>query len=132
MTSTTPTRFTLMVTKSPFDARNAHSALSFCAAAIEQGHSIMQVFFYQKGVHNASSLLRPNADELDVYSKWCDLAKKHAVNLNVCVTAASRRGVVDAQLAPEPNYANLIWPFTQVGLTAYFEALNNNSVNIQL
>ncbi len=121
-----------MVTKSPFDQRNAQNALSFCYAALKQGHKISQVFFYQTGVHNASSLLTPNNDEIDLRKQWCALNKEHGVNLNVCVTAASRRGVVDEQLAPDPACANLVYPFTQVGLTAYFELLASNSVNIQL
>lgn len=132
MSNITPTSFTLLVTKSPFDYRNAHSAISFCIAALNQGHSISQVFFYQTGVHNASCLLRPHSDDLHVYDKWCDLANNHGVILNVCVTAASRRGILDTELAPQHERANLIHPFVQVGLSWYFKSLQDNSVNIQL
>jgi tRNA 2-thiouridine synthesizing protein D len=132
MTDIIPASFTIMVTKSPFDHRNAESALAFCYAALKKGHQITQVFFYQTGVHNASQLLTPNNDELDIHEKWCELNALHSVSLNVCVTAASRRGVVDAQLAVIPESANLVYPFRQVGLTAFFEALASNSVNIQL
>ncbi|MFT4652474.1 MAG: tRNA 2-thiouridine synthesizing protein D [Kangiellaceae bacterium] len=132
MIETTSVSFTVMVTKSPFDQRNAESAINFCYAALKQGHQISQVFFYQTGIHNASQLLSPNSDELDIRKKWCELNEEHGVCLNVCVTAASRRGVVDKQIAPKPEFANLIYPFTQVGLTAYFESLASGSVNIQL
>jgi tRNA 2-thiouridine synthesizing protein D len=131
MTPTSSTRFTVMVSKSPFDSRNAQNALRFCHAALAQGHSILQVFFYQTGVHNASALLMPNADELNIYKMWCDLSKQYNIDLNVCVSAASRRGVVDSQIASTPAAANLKPPFTQVGLSAYFEAIKN-SVSIQL
>ena len=131
MTNNKPTSFTLMVSKSPFDHRNAENALAFCHAAIELGHEIAQVFFYQAGTHNASCLLSPNNDEVHVYKQWLELFKQHKVTLNVCVTAASRRGVVDDTLV-EPAASNLKSPFTQVGLSAYFESLADNSVNIQL
>lgn len=132
MINNTPTSFTVMVTKSPFDKRNAENAISFCYAALKLGHKVSQVFFYQTGVHNASTLLSPNSDEVDVRKKWCKLNEEHGVCLNVCVTAASRRGVVDVKMAPEPEFANLVYPFTQVGLTAFFESLASESVNIQL
>lgn len=131
MTDTAPLIFTVMVTKSPFDSRNAQNAIAFCEAALAQGHKISQVFFYQSGVHNASHLLTPNSDEVNIYNMWCELYKAHNISLNVCITAASRRGVVDSELAPSSADANLRHPFEQVGLTAYFEALEN-SVNIQL
>lgn len=127
MTKFKQTTFTIMVSKSPFDSRNAENALVFCNAAIEQGHKISQVFFYQSGVHNASSLLSPNNDEVHVYKKWLKLFNDYSVPLNVCVTAASRRGVLN-----EGAVSNLKSPFTQVGLSAYFESLASDNVSIQL
>jgi len=131
MLNTKSTAFTLMVSKSPFDHRNAENALTFCYAAIAQGHTITQVFFYQTGVHNASCLLSPNQDEVHVYKLWIALFAEHKINLNVCISAASRRGVIGSNLAEE-KCVNLKAPFNQVGLSAYFEALADNSVNIQL
>lgn len=124
-------QFTLIVTKSPFDSRNAESAIRFCNAAISRGDIIKQVFFYQSGVHNASSLLQSNSDEFDTRSKWVLLAKEHGVRLNVCVTAALRRGVMDNTLAEPPTAANLQPPFCQVGLSDYFVALAEGSINVQ-
>lgn len=120
-----------MVSKSPFDHRNAENALAFCYAAIEQGYKIKQIFFYQSGVHNASNLLSPNNDEVHTYQKWLALYKGFNIPLNVCISAAARRGVVDETFV-EKDAANLVSPFTQVGLTAYFEALADNSTSIQL
>lgn len=131
MTKNKFTTFTIMVSKSPFDQRNAESALAFCYAAIEQGHQIAQVFFYQSGVHNASYLLSPNNDEIHTYKLWLALFNAYKIPLNVCVTAASRRGVVDDTFVSQAS-ANLKGPFAQVGLSAYFESLADNSVNIQL
>lgn len=120
-----------MVSKSPFDHRNAENALVFCSAAIELGYKINQVFFYQTGVQNASNLLSPNNDEVHLYKKWLALHKSFNIPLNVCISAAARRGVVDDTFI-ENGVANLVSPFTQVGLTAYFEALADNSTSIQL
>lgn len=131
MTNNKPTNFTLMVSKSPFDHRNAENALAFCHAAMEQGHKINQVFFYQSGTHNASHLQLPNNDEVHVHRQWLALHQKYKIPLNVCVTAASRRGVVDETFV-DNGAANLKSPFSQVGLSAYFETLTGNSVNIQL
>lgn len=120
-----------MVSKSPFDHRNAENALSFCYAAESQGYKIQQVFFYQSGIHNASKLLSPNSDEVNLYRQWLALHNNFEIPLNVCISAASRRGVVSETSVGESS-ANLVSPFTQVGLTAYFEALADNSISIQL
>lgn len=120
-----------MVSKSPFDHRNAENALAFCNAAVAQGYKIQQVFFYQSGIQNASSLLSPNNDEVHLYKKWLALYNDFKIPLNVCINAAARRGVVDETLV-DKSAANLVSPFTQVGLTAYFESLADNSISIQL
>lgn len=120
-----------MVSKSPFDHRNAENALAFCYAAEAQGYKIQQVFFYQSGIQNASSLLSPNNDEVHLYKKWLALYNDFKIPLNVCISAAARRGVVDETYV-DKSAANLVRPFTQVGLTAYFESLADNSISIQL
>jgi tRNA 2-thiouridine synthesizing protein D len=125
-------RFTLIVTKSPFDSRNAENAIAFCRAAISNSDCIDQVFFYQTGVHNASSLLQAGTDEFNCKQAWIALANDHNIALNVCVTAAARRGVVDTEHAHSASTANLNAPFKQVGLTEYFSALANESINVQL
>ena len=131
MTNNKTKTFTLMVSKSPFDHRNAENALVFCYAAIEQGYNVKQVFFYQSGIQNASCLLSPNNDEVHLYKRWLALYNEYKIPLNVCISAASRRGVVDDTFV-EKEVANLLSPFTQVGLTAYFAALADNSISIQL
>ncbi|MFW8589643.1 sulfurtransferase complex subunit TusD [Glaciecola sp. 2405UD65-10] len=129
-----PTSFTVMVTKSPFDSRNVENAITFCRAAINSGHKINQVFFYQAGVQCASSLLEPNSDEINTRQAWLELHNKHGINLNVCTTAGSRRGVVAIDSSPSTQTfsPNIEAPFTAVGLSAYFEALADGGVNIQL
>lgn len=124
--------FTLIVTKSPFDSRNAENAIAFCYAALARGDRIDQVFFYQTGVHNASSLLQANADEYNCRKAWIDLADEHNITLSVCVTAAARRGVVDKITAHSCSNPNLTLPFKQAGLTDYFSSIATGSINVQL
>lgn len=123
--------FTVMVTKSPFDSRNAENAIAFCTAALNMGHHIKQVFFYQSGVHNASSLLSPNSDEVQVLEKWKALHSNYSIPLNVCITAGARRGVQSAVDVSDDEFANVLSPFEVVGLSAYFEA-TQHAINIQL
>ena len=119
------------MTKSPFDSRNAESALQFCQAAIGRGHSITQVFFYQAGVQNASVFQQVNNDEFNVYHAWCQLNKESGVRLNVCATAAARRGIVDKELAVNDHF-NVQAPFEQVGLSDYFaDLVDANTTSIQ-
>lgn len=125
-------RFTLIVTKSPFDSRNAENAIAFCYAALARGDTIDQVFFYQAGVHNASSLLQVGSGEFNCKQAWIALASEHNIRLNVCLTAAARRGVVDNLTVNCASHANLQLPFKQVGLTDYFTSLANESINVQL
>lgn len=129
--------FTLIVTKSPFDSRNAENAIAFCQAALNTGYKIEQVFFYQSGVQNASHLLLPGSDEFNVREQWLALHNQYGLRLNVCTTAGARRGVVvntDLTRLSEllPQQANIQAPFEAVGLSAYFEALASNSISIQL
>lgn len=126
-----------MVSKSPFDFRNAENAIRFCEAAIGLGHTISQVFFYQSGVQNASQLLLANTDEVNVREKWIELHQQFGIPLNVCVTAGARRGVLvsdDVTRLTDLSIlsANLCSPFQHVGLSDYFQAIASDSINIQL
>lgn len=93
-------KFSLFVTSSPFDQQGAVSALNFAQAALDAGHQLSGIFFYQSGVHNANALQSVPADEYQPYSGWLKLAQQ-GVNLHVCVSAAARRGVISAADAAE-------------------------------
>ncbi len=122
--------FTIMVSRSPYDSRNSESALKFCYAALEAGHAINQVFFYQSGVHCASSFITPPSDELNMHNEWVTLNTKYNIKLNVCNTAASRRGIVNEDTSLSTNI-NVNKPFIMTGLSDYFSALNSGEVNVQ-
>lgn len=124
-------QFALFVTKSPFDSRNAESAYMFCEAALAMGYEITSVFFYQQGIHNASSLLDMPSDEISMKDKWTALHQQYGVPLHVCVTAASRRGLADdAEGLRQSSQAtgNLNTAFNTVGMSEYFAALHDKNI----
>lgn len=94
-------QFNLLVTGGLYSTQAAYSALQFCRAAIDAGHSVSQVFFYQDGVTQASVLSATLQDEFDPLSQWLALAQDHGVELVVCVSAGERRGVIGAEQAVE-------------------------------
>jgi tRNA 2-thiouridine synthesizing protein D len=119
--------FTLFISKSSYDSRNAESALMFCYAALESGYTIKHVFFYQSGVHNGSDYLCVNADEVSVKDRWTQLHRVYKVPLYLCVTAATRRGVLHELDNHNPR-DNLSEAFEAVGMSEYFAALHDKNV----
>lgn len=110
--------FNLIITGGIYSTQAAYSAIQFCRAAIKSGHSITQVFFYQDGVTQGNRLSVPLADEFDCVSQWSDLGKEFGISLIVCVSAAERRGVMNAEQADEYSLSafNLHPDFSVAGL----------------
>lgn len=121
-------KFLIFVTRSPFDSLNGQTALSFCKAAIESGHEIEQVFFYQQGVQHANVDIQPAAGEKNLLAQWLAFAEQTKTSLNVCVTASIKRGVLsDKDAATVQLHCNVHTAFRPVGMAEYFSALNTNS-----
>lgn len=117
-------RFAILVTGPAYGSQQASSALQFSQAVIEEGHTLESVFFYREGVHNANLLTSPASDEFDLVRAWQQLHQQHGVELHICVAAALRRGVTDAEQATQlglPSY-NLQPGFTLSGLGALAQA----------
>jgi tRNA 2-thiouridine synthesizing protein D len=92
-------KFTIQVSEGPYTHQASDSAYQFAKAALEKGHEIFRVFFYHDGVNNATRLTTPPQDDRNVVNRWSELAEKHNVDLVVCVAAAQRRGIADADEA---------------------------------
>ena len=92
---------------------------------IGQGHKLSRVFFYQDGVHNGSALAAPASDEFDLVAAWQQLATENEVELQTCVAAALRRGIVSKQEAEQNALPgdNLAAGFEQAGLGGLAEAM---------
>ncbi|EEP95595.1 Sulfurtransferase tusD [Yersinia aldovae ATCC 35236] len=113
-----------MVTGPAYGTQQASSAYQFAQALVNSGHHLVSVFFYREGVLNANQLTAPASDEYDLVRAWQQLALEHAVELNVCVAAALRRGVTNQHEAEQLNLvaANLQPGFTLSGLGTLAEA----------
>jgi len=88
-----------MVNEGPYTHQAADSAYHFAAAALRAGHEIVRVFFYHDGVNNGSRLSVPPQDDRNIGERWSKLAREHGVELILCVAAAQRRGLLDADEA---------------------------------
>lgn len=116
-------KFAINICAGP-SSQASYSALQFCQAALDAGHSIGRVFFYSDGVYNANELLSPPSDEVNTQQRWQQLAQAHQLDLVVCIAAAVRRGVLNAEEAARYDKANtnLSPPFQVSGLGQLVEA----------
>nr|WP_153646048.1 sulfurtransferase complex subunit TusD [Vibrio parahaemolyticus] len=115
----------MVVNGSVYGSQSARSAYQFAQAVIEQGHTLVSVFFYQDGVINGTALSVPANDEFDLTKAWQGLAKEHDVRLETCVAAALRRGIISEDEATQHGLTqnNLAEGFVQAGLGSLAEAM---------
>ena len=86
----------IVVNEGPYTHQASDTAYQFTKAALEKGHSIFRVFFYHDGVNNGTRLGVPPQDDRNLQKLWTELAQKYNLELVVCVAAAQRRGILDA------------------------------------
>jgi len=87
----------LVIHGAPGTAQGAQSALNFCQAALQSGHQIYRLFFYEDGVHNAHALAVWPQDERDLNADWAALIQEHELDAVVCVASALKRGVLNQE-----------------------------------
>ncbi|HEB99788.1 MAG TPA: sulfurtransferase complex subunit TusD [Thiotrichales bacterium] len=92
-------KLAVMVNEGPYQHQSSDTALQFVKAALDKGHEIFRVFFYHDGVNNATRFGVPPQDDRNITVQWSELAEKHGLDLVVCVAAAQRRGILDADEA---------------------------------
>ncbi|WML89962.1 sulfurtransferase complex subunit TusD [Thiothrix lacustris] len=104
-------KYTILVNEGPYQHQASDSAIQFIRAALEKGHEIFRVFFYHDGVNNGTRLTVPPADDRLIQKAWSELAEKHGLDLVICIAAAQRRGIMDADEAKRQGMdANNIAP----------------------
>ncbi len=110
--------YTLVVHSAPYTSQSAMTALKFAQTLLEENHTIARVFFLQEGVYTASHLMYPPKDEINIHTAWVDLAKRAGIALDVCISAALRRGVVSEDEVKRNGLSgfNLKPPFVLSGL----------------
>jgi tRNA 2-thiouridine synthesizing protein D len=116
--------FSLAIYAAPYTSQASDSAYRFALALLENGHTLYRVFFYQDGVHTASSLSTPQQDETHFTQNWQALAKNHNIDLVVCIAAALKRGLLNQQEATRYDKAayNLAAGFELSGLGQLVDA----------
>lgn len=105
-------------------APSSRRALRFAQAALAGGHEIVRLFFYQDGVHSASSVVVSAQDELDLSAEWRTFVQEQHLDGVVCIAAALRRGVLNVEEAQRygRTAANLTAPWELSGLGQLHEA----------
>lgn len=89
-------KLSVMINEGPYQHQSSDSAYNFAKAALASGHEISRVFFYHDGVNNGTNFAVPPQDDRNITNQWSDLAKEHNLDLVLCVAAAQRRGIMDA------------------------------------
>jgi tRNA 2-thiouridine synthesizing protein D len=117
-------RFAIKISAGPYTHQASHSAYHFTKAALTKGHQVYRVFFYHDGIHNGTRLSAPPQDETDITQRWRELADQYRLDLVVCVNAAQRRGLLDADEARRhgKDAANLAPSFRISGLGQLIDA----------
>lgn len=92
-------KFSVMISEGPYTHQASDTAYNFTKAALESGHEIFRVFFYHDGVNNGTRLATPPQDDRNVTNRWSELSAEHNLDLVLCVAAAQRRGIADADEA---------------------------------
>ncbi len=117
-------KFTLAIYGAPSNTQAAHSALQFARALITQGHTLYRLFFYADGVYNASTLITPPQDEINLPLQWQQFIHEHQLDAVVCIAAALRRGILDKTEAAryQKSASNLNDCFELSGLGQLIEA----------
>jgi len=92
-------KYSIMVNEGPYTHQASDTALQFCKAALEAEHEIFRVFFYHDGVNNGTRYTVPPADDRNIQKEWSKLAETHEIDLVICIAAAQRRGIMDADEA---------------------------------
>ena len=108
-------------------APSSRRALQFAQAALAGGHEIVRLFFYQDGVYSAANSVVTPQDEPDIAQQWRALVSEHQLDGVVCIAAALRRGVLNAEEAAryQRSAVNLDAPWALSGLGQLHDAIQD-------
>lgn len=117
-------QFSLLILGSPYTSQSATTALRFAKAALDSGHDIYRVFFYNDGVNTGNSLITPPQDEVNIPKQWQLLSQEYDIDLVICVSSALKRGIIDSTEAKryEKETHNLYSTFEISGLGQLVDA----------
>lgn len=87
-------KFAIQINSSPYRSNAGYTAYRFIHALLAQGHEVFRVFFYHDGIYHGFKYALPPDDELQFTAQWNDLARRHRIDLVLCISAAQRRGLL--------------------------------------
>ena len=99
-------KFGILVKESPYNFQAFDSAYNFVKAAIEMGHEIIGIFFYDDAVYAGNKYLEPPQGDRNIKSYMDDLKSK-GVRLVVCVAAGKRRGLTQNTVSESAEISGL-------------------------
>jgi len=99
-------KLSVLVLEGPYNHEASDSAYNFIQAALDKGHAIRGIFFYDDGVYNATKLMDPPQDDRHISKRWSELGAR-GIDMIVCVAAAKRRGITDEVLVPNIRISGL-------------------------
>jgi len=116
--------FAIVLLAGPQDPA-ARSALNFARAVLASGHHISRLFFYRDAVHLATTLGVQPQDEADIHADWRAFISDNQLDAVVCIAAALRRGVLNADEATrwQRPTANTGTPWELSGLGQWVDSL---------
>lgn len=91
------TRFGLLITSGGYNSQTLNSVLNFVTAAVNDGHTIDHIFFYQDAVYSIAADIDLPSDEPNLSELLAQLCLQHNIALLFCITAAEKRGVISAE-----------------------------------
>ena len=117
-------KYSIQINSSPYQS-SSETAYQFIKSALEMGHKVMRVFFYQDGVYHAFRYASSPDDETQVAARWSALAGEYKLDLVVCISAAQRRGLLAANEAKRQGKMDndLADGFRIAGLGLWVEAM---------
>jgi tRNA 2-thiouridine synthesizing protein D len=92
-------KFSIQINEGPYQHQASDTAYQFAKAALAAGHEIFRIFFYHDGVNNGTRLAIPPQDDRNIVALWTALAADNDLDMVICIAAAQRRGLMDADEA---------------------------------
>ncbi|MFQ5612919.1 MAG: sulfurtransferase complex subunit TusD [Anaerolineae bacterium] len=98
-------KFSILILDGPYQHQAADSAYHFIQAALEKGHEISGIFFYEDAVHNANKFQKPPG-ERNLRDRWTALGEQ-GIDMVACIAASTYRGMTEDLLIPNARIAGL-------------------------
>jgi len=124
--------FVILISAAPVKAQVHLTAIRFIEQLVKQQVAIRSIFFYQDAVQVANRFCCPPSDEPQLVEKWHSISHNNQLELQTCVAASYRRGIIDTHQAEELSLEidNLHPSFKMTGLGQLAAAMSDSKVKL--